>query len=81
MLNHRLVVLMDPQEHAALKALAEEQGTSVASVVREAIQERLARQRRSAAQLQEAAAFLCAEHDPGFEWRPAKRDLERRYDG
>lgn len=42
MLEHRLQILIDDERHARLKALAEERGISVATVVREAIDQRVA---------------------------------------
>lgn len=42
MLEHRLQVLLDDERHARLKALARERGVSVATVVREAIDQRVA---------------------------------------
>jgi hypothetical protein len=53
MLDHRLQILLDDERHQRLLALAEDRGTSVAAVVREAIDRGLPARdghRRAAAQ-------------------------------
>jgi hypothetical protein len=42
MLEHRLQILIDDERHSRLKSLAGERGVSVATVVREAIDQRVA---------------------------------------
>lgn len=59
MLNRRLQILLDDERYERVQALARQRGTSVATVIREAIDRGLpaARQRRSAA----ARRILAAE--------------------
>ena len=51
MLNHRLQLLLDDERYERLQALARQRGTSVASIIREALDRGLpaTQQRRSAA--------------------------------
>ena len=59
MLEHRLQILIDDERHSRLRALARERGISVAAVVREAIDQRVAgpdgRRRAAGRRLLEAA--------------------------
>ena len=59
MLEHRLQILIDDDRHSRLKAIARERGVSVATVVREAIDQRVAgpdgRRRAAGRRLLEAA--------------------------
>jgi hypothetical protein len=66
MLEHRLQILIDDERHSRLKALAQERGVSVATVVREAIDQRVAgpEGRRRAAGRRLLAAEPMAVPDP-----------------
>lgn len=67
MLEHRLQILLDEDRHARLKALAQERGVSVAAVVREAIDQRVAgpdvRRRAAGRRLLEAEPMPVPEVD------------------
>jgi hypothetical protein len=62
MLERRLQILIDDDRHSRLKALARERGVSVATVVREAIDQRVAgpegRRRAAGRRLLEAAPMV-----------------------
>jgi hypothetical protein len=77
--DRRLVVLMEEKDYLDLQRQAERLGRSMASLVREAVREKLAEQRAVGEEERTAAVdLLCEEHDPDFDWARAKRDLERR---
>jgi predicted transcriptional regulator len=67
MLEHRLQILIDDERHSRLKALADERGVSVATVVREAIDQRVAgqdgRRRAAGRRLLQAAEMPVADVD------------------
>jgi hypothetical protein len=78
--SRRLVVLLEERDYQGLHREAERSGRSMASIVREAVREKLASP-STADPAGRAAAIevLCGEHDPGFDWSHVKRDLERRH--
>lgn len=80
-LDRRLVVLVDAELHDGLRRVAARLGVPVAEVVRDAVRARVEKEERSLPDPAAAVAFLCAEHDPDFDWPAAKADLERRFDG
>ncbi len=77
----RLVVLMEERDYVALQREAERAGRSMASIVREAVREKLEGRHVANDEERRAAAveLICGEHDPDFDWARVKRDLERRY--
>lgn len=77
-LTRRTQLLLDEDRHARLERRASETGQSVAAVIRDAIDEKLAHDER-AARRGAAAADLLAAAAPGYsrepEWRDVKGDL------
>ena len=79
MKQHRLVVLIDEDQHQRLRAAAVSRRVSAASLVRQAIDEKLAAEHPAGRDVAEAVDYLCREHDPDFDWQRVKRELERRH--
>jgi len=80
-LERRVQVLFDPAQYAALEAEAAAQRQSVASVIREAVDERL-RARRITQQEALARLFARADENPVTEpidWEAEKHSFEREY--
>jgi len=78
MANHRLQIRLDPERCLELADLAEREGTSMAAIVRTAIDELLhsaAERRRAVASLR-AAAALPVPDDPA----DLRRELDAAYD-
>ena len=77
MLTHRLQLLLDDERYERVQALARQRGTSVATVIREAIDRGLpaAQQRRSAA----ARRILAAEPMPVADLLAELDDLRGRH--
>ena len=81
-LERRVQVLFDPAQYAALEQEAAEQRQSVASVIREAVDERLSR-RRTDAQAALARLFASADAHPTpgpIDWEEEKDSFERDFD-
>jgi DNA-binding transcriptional regulator YdaS (Cro superfamily) len=80
-LERRVVVLMEPELHEGAKRLAATLGVSVGELVRQAVRARVALDTPPAPAVDDALAFLCAEHDPTFDWATTKAALGGRFDG
>lgn len=80
-LDRRVQVLFDPARYAALEAEAAAERQSVAAVIREAVDERLARNNASRREALERL-FARADEQPDsgpIDWAEEKESFEREY--
>ncbi|MFZ2051573.1 MAG: CopG family transcriptional regulator [Solirubrobacteraceae bacterium] len=77
-LTHRTQILLDDELHQRLREIAAEREVSLGALIREAIEEKLARVQETRAEA--FAKLLEAESTPGEDWPTMKKQmLEDRY--
>ena len=76
-LDRRVQVLFDPARYAALEAEAAAERQSVAALIREAVDERLSRNKKSRRDALERLLASADETGPPIDWEEEKESFER----
>ena len=78
-LERRVQVLFDPARYAALEAEAFDHKQSVGALIREAVDERLDRNRKTRQEALERLLSHADESGPPIDWDEEKESFEREY--
>ena len=77
--DRRVQVLFDPARYAALEAEATAERQSVAALIREAVDERVSRNKKSRREAPERLLSHPDETGPPIDWEEEKESFEREY--